>query len=205
VSGLREPTELRRELRTRIQEAYALLARERGEVHVPEDTFDMQRRLGAERDRFAAYGAAFTDAVKLLKQLMEEELAEAVGEQEGVPNQGLTIPDAEGDIRLSLDTSNVYEIDVDQIVGVFGAEYLRNLPENYPDGQADLDQLVTGLVFATFELVTSLGKFEPQVSKVKRYAATLARSGRDRESSVVTGAISETHPYKGVRFERKSP
>lgn len=203
VDGLREPTELKRALRERVQLAYSTLARERGEVHVPEDTFDMQRRLGGAHDLFKGYQAAFAEVVKLLKQLMEEELVEAVGEQDGIPNQGLTVPDTEGDIRLSRDEPKVYEIDLDQLVGVLV-------------GVLELETAKTGLAFAavegvertvhcTVKTLLSWGKFEPQVSKVKAYAATLARNGDDRASSIVTGAITEKSPYRGVKFERRKP
>ncbi len=211
VSGLREPVELKRELRARIQEAYAELVAERGEVHVPEDTFAMQRRLGLERDRFAAYASAFTEVTKLLRTLMEEELVEAVGEQDGIPNQGLTIPSADGDIRLSLDTAKAYEINMDQLRAVMVEQTLRNVDEldmlsntRAPTVQEVCDVVDVAIEEATTRLL-SLGKFELQVSKVRAYAATLARNGFDQASSIVTGAISESHPYRGVKFERKSP
>jgi hypothetical protein len=210
VEGLREPVILKRELVRRIQEAYAALAGERGAVHVPEDTFAMQRRLGTTRDQFTGYMAAFRDAVGLLKQLMEEELVEAVGEQDGIPNQGLTVPDAEGDIRLSLDTPRVYSIDLDQVRTTILENVLRNVDlMDVADGTAPTTRQLYDLVEVSVEEATtrllSLGKFELQVSKVKAYAATLARAGLDKQSSVVSGAISETHPYKGVKFERKTP
>lgn len=211
VSGLREPTDLKRELRARIQEAYAELVAERGEVHVPEDTFAMQRRLGLERDRFAAYASAFTEVTKLLRTLMEEELVEAVGEQDGIPNQGLTIPSADGDIHLSLDTAKVYDIDMDQLLAVHTSQTLNTVDEldmldnTRAPTKDEVAALVTTVIDATVGTVLSWGKFELQISKVRAYAATLARNGRDDASAVVTGAISESHPYRGVKFERKSP
>lgn len=200
VEGLREPVTLKRELLQRIQEAYAELSRERGAVHVPEDTFALQRLLGIERDRFTQYAAVFGAVVKLLKQLMEEELVEAVGEQDGIPNQGLTVPDGEGDIRLSLDNPRVYSIDLDQIRAVIIDQACY-----YGSDSANRLDLIESGANAAMDALLALGKFELQVSKVKAYAATLARSGRDKESSIVTGAITETHPYKGIKFERKDP
>lgn len=200
VDGLREPTELKRALRERVQLAYSTLARERGEVHVPEDTFDMQRRLGGAHDLFKGYQAAFAEVVKLLKQLMEEELLEAVGEQDGIPNQGLTVPDTEGDIRLSRDEPKVYEIDLDQLMAVL-VSALQN--EASKRGEVENLGLVDWTVHATAMTMLSWGKFEPQVSKVRAYAATLARNGDDRASSIVSGAITEKNPYKGVKFERR--
>lgn len=207
VDGLREPTELKRALRERVQLAYSTLARERGEVHVPEDTFDMQRRLGGAHDLFKGYQAAFAEVVKLLKQLMEEELVEAVGEQDGIPNQGMTVPDIEGDIRLSRDEPRVYAVDMDQLVGVLTEVISDKVLRE--DLTATQQPSLTGAAeFAVAQAVATLlswGKFEPQVSKVRAYAATLARNGDDRASSIVTGAITERSPYRGVKFERRKP
>lgn len=198
VDGLHQPTEFKRLIRERVQQAYAELYRLRGPVHVPEDTWDMVRRIGGAHDLFKDYQAAFGDAVKLLKQLMEEELIGAVGEQDGIPNQGMTVPDGEGDIHLSRDEPRTYEIDVDQLVGVLAGQIDDTLA-----GDCWPLDLVNTIVGQTVSTMLTWGKFEPQVSKVRAYAATLARNGDDQASSVVSGAITEKNPYKGVKFERK--
>lgn len=198
VGDLAPPEVLGRELKQRIQTAYAALYKARGEVQVPEDTYDMLRRLAAEWDRFKGYGRAFSDAVKLLAQLMEEELTEAVGEQEGIPNQGLTVPDAAGDFRISLDTPRVYEIDMDQVWAVI---------QNSLEDRAKIAGIAFPIPWAVHQVVNllpQLGKFEPQVSKLKAYAATLARDGDDKAASVVSGAITSKTPFKGVKFERNN-
>lgn len=202
VDNMPAPVELRRELVNRINEAYYELAKQRGEVHTPEDTFAMQRRLGGTRDQFSGYLDAFKAVTALLKELQEEELVLAVGEQNGVPNQGLTIPDAEGDIRISLDTPKTYSIDLDQLIAVL----INNLLDADPNAD---DHRVGATIEATVrETVAALqgwGKVEPQVTKVRAWAATLARNGRDQDASVVTGAITESTPYRGVKFARKDP
>lgn len=199
VEGLSQPTELKRALKERVQRAYMELSRQRGPVHVPQDTFDMQRRLGGAHDLFKGYQAAFADVVKLLKQLMEEELVEAVGEQEGIPNQALTVPDVEGDIRLSRDEPTTYAIDLDQLVGVLTGQMLDSAASIGMDRAEAIAYTVTSVVAA----LRSWGKVEPQVSKVRAYADTLARNGDDQASSVVSGAITQSTPYKGIKFERK--
>lgn len=199
VNDMPAPVELRRELIDRITAAYYDLVKERGEVHTPEDTFAMQRRLGGTRDQFSGYMDAFKAGAALLKELQEEELVLAVGEQDGVPNQGLTIPDAEGDIRISLDTPKSYTIELDQLVAVLIANILDSAPV-----AGDVD-LIPYAVTETVKALQEWGKVEPQVSKVRAWAATLARAGRDRDASVVKGAIHESTPYKGVKFTRKDP
>lgn len=201
VSNLPTPLELKREMLRRINESYYALLQERGEVHTPEDTFAMQRRLGGTRDQFTGFMDAFKAAAALLKELQEEELVLAVGEQDGVPNQGLTIPDAEGDIRISLDAPKSYTIDVNQLVAVL----MTNIGDQVQAKEMVGWEAVEHAVTETVKALQDWGKVEPQVSKVRAWAATLARSGRDRDAAVVRGAISEKTPYKGVKFERKKP
>jgi hypothetical protein len=52
--------------------------------------------------------------------------------------------------------------------------------------------------------VGQLGKFEPQVSKVRAYAKDLARNGEDRAASIVAAAITTKTTYNGVKVERKT-
>jgi len=201
VDGLNQPTELKRLLKERVQQAYMDLSRLRGPVHVPEDTWDMHRRLGGAHDLFKGYQAAFAEVVKLLKQIMEEELVEAVGEQDGIPNQGMTIPDPEGDIRLSRDEPITYAIDLDQLLAVLTDQVLKHIDDKMLSGYEACDTAIQ----VTAETLLSWGKFEPQVSKVRAYAATLARNGDDQAASIVSGAITQSNPYRGVKFERKQP
>lgn len=199
VRNLPDGLVLKRELLQRIRTAYAELDAERGEVHVPEDTFRMQRLLAASRDQFDAYLEAFKAAVAELKAIQEEELVLAVGEQNGVPNQGLTVPDAEGDIRLALDAPRSHDIDLSQLVAVLVTVLQDNASED-----SDTQFAIQYAVEETVKALQGWGKVEPQVTKVKAWAATLARNGRDQDASVVKGAIREQTPtYRGVKFERR--
>lgn len=203
-----DPSHYQRLIKQRIQEAYDALYRERdlgGGVTKPEDAFAMIRRLGVERDRFAALKGAMGAGERLLKQLMEEELVEAVGEQDGVPNEGLTVPDAEGDIRLSLDSKNEYDIDVDELVAMLVLDALDRMEEltGVPTPDHIAGHLQTLVVFV-FQVMQSWGKFEPQVSKVNAYADSIARAGHDDRSARVKAAIVKRTTYRGVGFERKS-
>ena len=208
VSGLREPAQLRRELTRLIQESYAALYKERGSVEVPEDTFAMQRRLGAAQDLFSGYAAAFGAAKKLIGQLQAEELVEAVGEQDEIPNQALTIPDPEGDLHVFPEYANAYEIDMDQILATLSTRMgalVEAAAYRWP-GSTVLDpyDLATLIVNTVYETVTQWGKFEPRVSKVKAYGDSLARAGDDKGASVVRGAITRKRQYQGVKYERKA-
>lgn len=47
------------------------------------------------------------------------------------------------------------------------------------------------------------GKFEPQVTKVRAYADSLARQGEDGLAAAVNSAINKTVKLKGVKVGRK--
>ena len=199
TSNLPDPIQLQRALKDRIQAAYATLYEQRGRVDTPEDTYEMQRKLATTDEQFKGYMTAFREARKVIAQLQQEELVEARGEQDGIPLDGLTVPDRDGDIRLSLDAPAVYDIDLEQLLAVL----LTNIMDRAP--VADDVELIPYAVGETAAALLSWGKFEPQVSKVKAFAATLARNGRDKDASVVSGAITQRNPYKGVKFERTKP
>lgn len=222
LADLPEPSSLRRVLLDQVESAYAALRAARGPVTVPEDTFDAQRRLVQARELFAGYSDAFRKARTRIAQILEEELVEAVGEQDGRPNQGLTVPDASGDIRVSLDMARVHDIDTDALVSWVAASYTQRLTElisaslgslgpAYPpaDGgewatssyAGDVYTEVQGALFA----LLGLGSFTPQVSKVRALAETLARNGHDSDAAVVRGTIVTRSTYQGLKVERKSP
>lgn len=209
VSGLREPTELGREVRQQLQEAYARRYAEReaqGGVQTAEDTFAMQRSLAGVRELFEGYARVFKEGAKLTGQLQQEELVEAVGEQKGKPNQGMTVPSSEGDIVLKLDHTNSHDIDVDQLVAVLALEAMDRLGQSTGvPTPAHLEEHLVAMVTFVCEVMASWGSFAPQVSKVRAYAAELARAGQDKRAAQVTGAIVTTKTYKGVGFERKTP
>lgn len=197
VRGLPDPTDLRKALRAAVDRAYLASVTARGEVTRPEDTFDVQRSLAAVRELFTDYARVFSDMRKLIGQLQEEQLIDAVGEQAGVPNQPITVPDPEGDVRLGLQLDKVYSFDTEQLITVVATQI---------GGQAESTAARdAGLAMSAIRTFLSLGKFEPQVTKVKGYAAELARDGHDDLASVVSGTIRDFTTYKGIKFERKEP
>lgn len=202
VRGLPDPTDLRKALRAAVDRAYLASITARGEVTRPEDTFDVQRSLAAVRDLFADYARVFSDMRKLIGQLQEEQLIEAVGEQAGVPNQPLTVPDPEGDVRLGIDLERVHSIDPEQLIAVVSTHVTESslaLASLLPA----VREQVRAEIASGIRLFLTLGKYEAQVTKVRSYAADLAREGSDDLASVVSGTIRTFTTYKGIKFERK--
>jgi hypothetical protein len=194
---LPDPQILRRKLTDALESEFARARAAQGEILVPEDTFDLQRKLAAAHEILTGYARAFADAGKRVASMQEEQLVDAVGEQAGVPNQGLTVPDAAGDVRLSLDFATARDFDLDQLIAVVVLDEVRRWVSD-PEGEPE------ELAEAAIRRFLGLGKFEPQVTKVKAYAKAVARAGADDLASVVSGAVRDRPPtYKGVKFERK--
>ncbi len=199
VAQMPRPQDLRAAVRRALEEGYQAARVAQGTVTMPADTFALQRALAGVHETFTDYAAAFRDAAKRVAGMQCEQLIDAVGEQDGTPNQGLTIPDADGDVVLSLDTPKSYTFDLEQIIAVVTSEHSAgfNVSEEY---RAGLEELMKGAIYR----MLLLGKFEPQVTKVTAYAKELARQGLDGLSAVVSSAMRSTTDYKGVKFTRKA-
>ena len=183
----------------------------RGETHQPEDFFPMQRSLAAVIDVAKDYEYAFRNARREAEAIAEEELVDAVGEQDGHPNQALTVPDSEGDLRIVPQVANSYEIDQDALHSAVAFSMLASpgmadqVIDAMPmDQRAATEDLLATMLTQAMNVLCTLGKFEPQVSKVRAFAKELARMPEgDGVSATVTGAIRKTTDYRGVKIERK--
>lgn len=204
LASLPAPATLKRSLAELLQRNYLEATSLRGAVHVPEDTYAIQRQLAGVLELFAEYATAFGQLRKLVADLQQEELVEAVGEQQGRPNQGIMVPDPEGDFRLGPAFANSYTIDLEQLIAVVAirspelnalTDQLTGAPLKAADWDVDLAKTAIWLLLG-------MGKFDPQVSKVRAYADGLSREGRDDLASILKGAIQKTRDYKGVKFER---
>lgn len=194
---------------------------ERGGVLAAADTFEQHRHLQRAEELLAEYERQAKNLRKHIKLMAEEVLADAVGEDDkGTPMENLTVPDRDGDIRISRKFENSYSIDPAALFQAFAsmfADQHADAIQEAADRRLDDTQLGTlveqrralvGVAVAeaivdALSNVGELGKFEPQVSKVRAYADALARGGYDSASSVVSAAITRTREYKGVAVERK--
>lgn len=201
------------ELKAQLNSAVLAERQRRGDVHLPEDIYPMARSLARVVELCGEYSRAFATAAKEAKAVAEEELIDAVGEQDGVPNQPLTVPDADGDIKLGLDTSNVYTMNLEALFAAVAYEVISILEpkELLPPGADEMqvesleagftDALVLGMT-----RLTELGKFEPQVTKVRAFTKTLARMLKaDGVAASITSTIRKKSIYKGVKVERTDP
>lgn len=84
--------EIRGGLEHALRSAATAVREERGRVVAAEDTFDLIRRLQHADDVLTRVGKAFTEAAAVARQEIAEDLAAAVGEQDGVPMGRLIVP-----------------------------------------------------------------------------------------------------------------
>jgi hypothetical protein len=208
------PTDLKRQVLEAIDGGYNTLVRARGEVTRPEDTYEVQRRLASAVDTLTAFEGAFSAGRKALNSYQKDEFELALGDREITPRESMRVPDREGDLRVAADTSNSYDIDAEALMSVAVASTMGSLVSwvedivNGDDDETPPDQLESVLVQAMINAMRALvqcGKFEPQVTKTRAYADTLARDGFDGLAAAVNSTIKLTVKLKGVKVERKAP
>ena len=206
--------ELGEALQRGVNETIARMRTERGTVTAAEDVFETVRWVQGISERLTDYGRAFAGAAKLAESYAEEELIEAVREQDGIPLANLTVPDAEGDIRLTRYAPNEHAIDAETLKAVVAARALERTRGSEPeqgDTQSDADyateyeEWMAAVMIGAMDDLLALGVFAPGVTKVKAYAKEVARSGDDKLAAAVSGAVSSTSRYKSTKIERVRP
>jgi hypothetical protein len=226
LSGGRLPTaqNIRTQLKTQLNNAVLAERARRGEVHVPEDTWAMQRSLAKVIEVTGEYERAFRDAAKEAKAIAEEELIDAVGEQDGVPLSGLLVPDPEGDVKIGLDTRNDYEIDqaalasavafqvmeeINPVQEILNAVHIWDLGWEYAEISKlghDLEGMLADLLTLAMQRLVELGTFKPGVMKARAFIKELGRMpGADGVAGSVASSIRKTTQYRGVKVERVDP
>lgn len=220
-SKLPSAADLKRQVLDAIDGGYAQLAEARGEVTRPEDTYEVQRKLAGAVETLQEFEQAFKAGRAALNEHQREEFELALGGREVTPRESMTVPDAEGDLRVAAVTGNNYSIDVEALISACSATIISTGepgtsldawvtdvvngdtdPFVHPDALPDILAEVLAMGMRT---LIACGKFEPQVTKVRAYADSLARAGDDGLAATVNSAISKTVKLKGVKVERKAP
>lgn len=210
VDGLPDPQALKRVVKERIEQAYADLYAARGKVLSPEDTFDLHRRLQATAEQMDSYARGFKDVAALIRQLQQEELVEAVGEQDGVPLSGLTIPTAGGDIVVKPEFKRQNDIDAAKvqaaIIDGITTAWMEPIEHAAVHSSETLEENLRELLEQALTALVGTGKFEPQVSKLKATAAEWARIGRDDMAAELMRSLQVRQKFQDrVTVERKLP
>lgn len=221
VRALPAPPEFAKLLREWLEEQIIAARKARGEVTSSEDVFDLVRSLQRTREVLGDYARALTSAANVAGQEIEEDLKYAVGEQQGIPNSGLTVPDTDGtDIKITLDMPGTHTIDKDEVLPAVAAEVLyqydavtgaANLgvavalatdDQEQAVAKANLEAFLADVLVHGMNASHALGSFSLQVSKVKAFAKTLAGRGEDALASVVSKAIRTTKDFRSIKVTR---
>lgn len=188
---------LRAELEAMVREIRA----ERGDVHLPEDVFPGVLRLMSTVDSLDEYASAFRKIRGEAVAFIGDELEEAVGEQDGIPLAGLSVPDPDGTtVDVSLDAPNSYAFDTDALIKAVVAEVLAQsgTGELAEEGTSDLAVLMETAV----RMLLELGSFTPGIRKVEAFKSEVARVDSKLASTITW---TKTKNYKGIKVKREQP
>jgi hypothetical protein len=198
--NLPAPHELVGMLRAKLEELVHQTRKGRSDVISPEDTYEMQRGLAKVIEGLEDYGRAFLKIAKEAKGYVEDELIDAVGENDGIPLSGLKVPDTDGTtIAIELDKANAYMFDDEALFQAVAWLVLAS------SAQDSSPAMFTIVIEAMRQLVT-LGKFEPQITKVRAFTDQLSRlDGGAQIASTVTTTTHKKPIFKGIKVKREQP
>lgn len=198
---------LRARLIDLLRDSARQLREARGTVVTPEDTYDTVRRLVAAGEVFRQWSQAFAEAAKEADALTAEEAAIANGEQDGVPNGSLFVPDGEGQrIAIRNDWKSGGDTwDVGSLVGWLAEDTVAELGSRGPDdeplwGADEMRQVARD----SMDRLLALGRYTPQATPLNELRRKLAERGRDADAAVIAQVRSKApRTYAGVKITRE--
>lgn len=206
---------LRRDLIAALRNAATQVRQARGTVVVPEDTYDLVRRVVAAGESLRSVAQAFTAAAAEADAIAEEEaLAVSGAELDGMLTASLFVPDGEGQrIAVRADyASGSSTWDVPSLVGWLAEDEARDYVATLDHGDEERDpEERQALVdsYAEFgralvERVHGLGNFTPGAKLVEQLRKRLAEQQRDADAAVIRQVRSVgARTYKGVKVTRE--
>lgn len=203
LPGLPAPREVRHLLGEQFTAAVHRERVQRGEVLKPTDTWPMVRAVQGFAELVDDYARALGEVSKDARKVLEEELFEAQGEQDGIPSAPLEVPHDGSIISVKAKTQNQYDIDSDQVISALVA-LVSNDWGGVPNGPSPTEAPEEFAVAVARRLLDMVGASTLKVTHVRALAVQLGQQGLDGLSSVVTDAIRKRRLYKGVAVERKA-
>jgi hypothetical protein len=209
--------DLRRQLRDGIDAVLTAELAAAGAIETDADAAPLVRRFAAMHEVLKDYGRAFTDSAKTVESVLKEHaLIATQGEQDGVPNGSISVPDTDGSkITVRPDLINKHAFDIDALIsGVVVAnietdEAKARLFEVFQaefSGDGDRSrELLAALLSSVVHDFLELGKFEPQVTKVKKLTDELGRAAMDKVAATIDDAHTKTVAERGLKVERTYP
>jgi hypothetical protein len=202
---------LRADLIAALRHSATALRQARGTVVVPEDTYDLVRRLTSAGESLRSVRDAFDAAAREADALIEEEaLAVSGAELDGVLLASLFVPDGEGQriaVRADRESSSS-AWDLDSLIGWVAEQTVAD--EGRKPDPGDIEERVwtneeaVSLVRDGIDRLVGLGKFTPGATKVEALRKRLAEQQRDADAAVLRQVRTVTQGrYKGVKITRE--
>lgn len=219
VAALPQPADLAAMIITHIENDVAALRagiEHSGGIVSPADVFEIHRHVQQAAELVAEYLRKLKDVSTHLKGIQEEALADATGaDDQGNPLSSLIVPDADGDIKITRRSKNTHTITPEQVLPAFASMFadqhvdqimdaMDGTIPNSAEERARVGVAVAEAILDALGSIKELGKFDPQVTKVRAYADHLARNGQDGAAGIVRAAITTTREYDGITVERKT-
>jgi hypothetical protein len=210
-----EPRSILAVLKDQLNAAVLTERQRRGPVSDVADTYEMHRSLAAVEETCGEYSRAFQAVQREARSVAEEELGEVFGEQDGIPNDGTTVPCPDGtEVRVTRQFANVWTADENAVMAAVAYQVLETFTEEVeglteceaqPETDAARNTLANLLIIA-MQRYSETGKYEPQVTKVKALVKEMAGvPAGDRVAATVAASLKKTQQYKGVKIERVQP
>lgn len=201
------PSDIRPWLRQRLDGWVARIRTERGDITTPETVYPLVRSTEGYRDLMAAYARAFKGAADDAKAVLEEELFEAVREQDGIPMGRLYVPNSDGTaIKVAPKIENEQDFDRDQVLGALAAlvaeEWAAAVEAEDPPCQSIYDAPEQYAAAVAGRALDMMGAAKMKVTHVRALAERLDQLNAPGLAAVVRDAIHTTRVYKGVNVER---
>lgn len=212
---------LRRDLIASLRYAATTVRQARGTVVVPEDTYDLVRRVVSAGESLRSVAEAFLAAAAESDAIAEEEaLAVSGAEHDGVLTASLFVPDGVGQrIAVRADyASGASTWDLPSLVGWLIEDEVRDtmrtvptdsgdvpapVVEGYRDAIGDTARNVVARLIG-LDGVTGLGKFTPAAREVEQLRKRLAEQQRDADAAVIRQVRSvDARTYRGVKVTRE--
>lgn len=183
----------------------------RGTVVVPEDTYDLVRRLTAAEEVMRQWAQAFNAAAAEAVALMEEEALTAMGEYPGVeeaPSGSLFVPDGEGQ-RIAVTPqwkAGETTWDVDTLCAWIAERVVEDehVTPEVEGGPCWTNEEAVSLIRDGLDKLRRLGRFTPGASLIEAERKRLAGLQRDSDAAVLRQVRSVgPRKYQGVKVTRE--
>jgi hypothetical protein len=199
---------LRRDLIAALRHAASMVRQARGTVVVPEDTYDLVRRVVSAGESLRSVAEAFTAAAVEADAIAgEEALAVSGAEHDGMLTASLFVPDGEGQrIAVRADyAAGSSTWDLDSLIGWVAENTVADeglLSD--PNEQRWTDEEAVSLVRDGIDRLVRLGKFTPAAREVEQLRKRLAEQQRDADAAVIRQVRSVgPRTYRGVKVTRE--